>query len=93
MIFLSKYRRFHIWLAGRYIYETVDNKYRGIKCNPETAIEDAYGSRGYKQQDLIIQIRVNARTKAEWTDRCPAGIQSHGNDKTNSAKKGEIPCQ
>lgn len=56
----------------------------------ETAVGDAYGSGGYKQQDLIIQIRVNARTKAEWTNRW---IQSHSNNKTNSAKKDEIPFQ
>lgn len=59
----------------------------------ETAVGDAYGSGGYKQQDLIIEIRVNTRTKAEWTNRCPRGIQSHGNNKTNSAKKDEIPFQ
>lgn len=37
------------WLAD--VYETVDTKYRGIKCTPETAI-DGYG--GYKKQDPMI---------------------------------------
>lgn len=40
----------------------------------ETVIEDAYGSGGYKQQDLMIQIRVNTRIKTEWTNRCPRGV-------------------
>lgn len=59
----------------------------------ETVIEDAYGSGGYKQQDLMIQIRVNTRIKAEWTNRCPRGVMIKPELCINSAKKGEISFQ